>query len=209
MDESLRNRAKSQFPSVLLTLSSVIQAMALETLWSRISDLARPSGFSAIPLEAWLQALALLLAIVVLWIYYAQLVMRLVWIPRLTDSLIPFALGIGQFLEADTLGNGAVASWLAPFPVMFLLCHLSWVWTLARAREESENALLIEAFLQNGRLARDGPMWASIALLAAMGVVVWILPGAAIGALVCLNLLLILQIVLQGIYWRRSLEPAQ
>ena len=203
---TLRARAKDHFPNVLLTLTSIIQAMALETLWSRLSDVAEPAGFAAIPLETWLQALALLLAIMVLWIYYAQLVMRLVWVPRLTDSLIPFVLGVGQFLEADTLGRADIALWLAPFPVIFLLCFASWNWTLAQARREPENAHLMAAFIPERLLVRHGPMLGSVLLLVLMSACVWIWPGASTAVLVLLDLLMLVQIVLQGLYWRDSVE---
>ncbi len=206
---TLRARAKTHFPSVLLTLTSVIQAMALETLWSRLSVLASPDGFRAIPLETWLQATALLLAIVVLWIYYAQLVMRLVWVPRLTDSLIPFALGVGQFLEADTLGAGNVALWLAPFPVIFLLCFASWNWTVARAQREPENADLIDAFLPASLVVRHGPMVGSIVLLVMMTLCAWVWPVSSMAMLILLDLLLLVHIALQGVYWQQSVDPRQ
>lgn len=200
----LRTRAKAQFPSVLLTLTSIIQAIALESLWSRFSSLAEPGGFLAIPVESWLQATAMLLAIIVLWIYYAQLVMRLVWVPRLADSLIPFALGIAQFLAIDTLGRGGIALWLAPFPLIFLLCFAGWNWTVSHAMEEPENADLIAAFLPEDRLLRHGPMAGSIALLTLLSAIVWLWPGASTAALMTLDALLILHLWLQGRYWRES-----
>ncbi len=204
----LRARAKAQFPSVLLTLTSIIQAIALESLWSRFSALAEPEGFLAIPIEAWLQAIAMLLAIMVLWIYYAQLVMRLVWVPRLADSLIPFALGIAQFLEIDTLGRGEIALWLAPFPLIFLLCFAGWNWTVAHAMEEPENADLIAAFLPEDRLLRHGPMAGSVALLVLFSAIVRLWPGASTAALVALDALLVLHLWLQGRYWRESVFRA-
>jgi hypothetical protein len=182
--------------------------MALETLWSRVSDAAEPNGFSAIPIDTWLQALALLLAIVVLWIYYAQLVMRLVWVPRLTDSLVPFALGIGQFLQADTLGRSDVASWLAPFPLIFLLCFASWHWTVARALDEPENVLFVSTLIPENSLVRHGPMLGSVAVLSLLSAIVGVWPASATAALVALNLLMMLHLWLQGRYWRDSVESA-
>lgn len=205
----LRARAKAQFPSVLLTLTSIIQAIALESLWSRFSALAEPAGFFAIPLEAWLQAVAMLLAIIVLWIYYAQLVMRLVWVPRLADSLIPFALGIAQFLEIDTLGRGGIALWLAPFPLIFLLCFAGWNWTIAHATEEPENAELIAAFLPEDRLLRHGPMAGSVALLVLLAAIARLWPGLSTPALFALDGLLLIHLWLQGRYWQASVfRPA-
>jgi hypothetical protein len=201
---TLRARAKAQFPSVLLTLTSIIQAIALESLWSRFSELAEPDGFLAIPVEAWLQSGAMLLAIMVLWIYYAQLVMRLVWVPRLADSLIPFALGVAQFLEIDTLGREDVALWLAPFPVIFLLCFAGWNLTIARAGDESENADLMATFRPENGLVRYGPMLGSVVFLMLLAACVWRWPGSSTAALISLDLLLVLHLWLQGRYWRES-----
>ncbi len=200
----LRARAKAQFPSVLLTLTSIIQAIALESLWSRFSGLAEPAGFAAIPAEAWLQSCAMLLAIMILWIYYAQLVMRLVWVPRLVDSLIPFALGIVQFLEIDAIGRGDVALWLAPFPLIFLLCFAGWNWTLRHAMEEPENEALIASFLPEDRLLRHGPMVGSIVSSLLFCATVWIWPGTSLAALLALDGLLAVHLWLQGRYWRES-----
>ncbi len=200
--ETLRTRAKAQFPSVLLTLTSIIQAIAFESLSSRISELAEPAGFLAISLEAGLQIGAMILAIVLLWVYYAQLVMRLIWIPRLTDSLIPFALGLGQFLAIDTLGQGRIGLWLAPFPVIFLLSFSGWNWTIARAREEVENAEVIAAYLHESPWVRHGPMVASIVLLVLLSVSAWVWPRTSIAALAMLDLLLAMHIWMQGWYWR-------
>jgi len=185
----------------------VIQAIALESLGSRIGELALPAGVRGIPLDAWLQALGMLFAILVLWIYYAQIVMRLSWVPELSDSLIPFALGITQFLEIHTLGCGGIALWLAPIPAMFLLCHFGWNRTVDRALAEAENAPFAPAFRAETRLVRDGPMLGSVALLGVLAAAVALRPGLGTAALVVLDLLLLAQIGLQGRYWRESMGP--
>lgn len=202
----LRLRAKLHFPNVLLTLTSIIQALALETLWSRVEAEIETKGLAGIPLDSWLQVSALLIAIMVLWIYYVQLVMRLVWVPSLTDSLIPFALGIAQFTEAYLLGKSNVAVWLLPFPMIFLLGLAAWHLTLARARRESENTAVIAGFMPESRIARFGPMLGSALLLALLTLAVWIRPATSTLALAILNLLMLGHLGLQGVYWRSSVE---
>jgi hypothetical protein len=203
--EALRQRAKTHFPNVLLTLTSIIQALALETLWSSWAEEVERVGFEAIPLATSLQASALLIAIVLLWVYYAQLVMRLVWLPRLTDSLVPFALGLGQFIEADSLGTEHVALWLAPFPAIFLISFVAWNLTLERARMEPENAEVIAAFFPESALLRLGPMLGSVAILIVLAWAAWLWPRSANVQLVLLNLLLLAHLGLQGRYWRDSM----
>ncbi|MCA9506173.1 MAG: hypothetical protein H6748_00805 [Spirochaetaceae bacterium] len=204
---ALRERAKTHFPSVLLTLTSIIQAIALETLWSSLTDEVDRLGLAHVPLDTWLQASALFIAIVVLWVYYAQLVMRLVWVPGLTDSLVPFLLGIGQFIEAGSLGTADVALWLAPFPFIFLVLFGSWNRTLRRAAEEPENAAVIHSFFPDSALVRLGPVLGSAGVIGVLACVAWRWPGTSTGALVVLNGLLFVQLVLQRRYWQDSVEP--
>lgn len=202
---ALRARAKRLFPGVLLTLASIIQALALETLWGEIAGQAEAVGVASLGAVVWLQGSALLLAIMVLWIFYAQLVMRLAWVPRLIDSLVPFGYGLGQFLLADTIGSLALHLWLLPFPFIFALALLAWNATLAHAAEEPENAQIIDGFLPASRLVRLGPMVGTIVVLLALALVVWLAPGTALACLLMLNLLMLGHLVLQGAYWRRSM----
>ncbi len=44
--DNIRNRARENFPSVLLTLLSIIQAIALESLWDHARDRPELYGYS-------------------------------------------------------------------------------------------------------------------------------------------------------------------
>ena len=62
--KQIRDRARKIFPSVLLTLLSIVQAIALETLWEasrQRADLFEPSLPAVI---GWLQLAATLLIII-------------------------------------------------------------------------------------------------------------------------------------------------
>lgn len=92
----IRRRATKQLPSVLLTLLSIIQAIALESLWER--TIHRQEFFEAswIATLGWLQVTVTFSVIVLIWIVYIALLMRFRWTPALTDLALPFAVGIAH-----------------------------------------------------------------------------------------------------------------
>ena len=102
--QSLSLRAKDLLPSLLLTLTSIIQALALEVLWSSIASREDLWAANESSFIVWLQIAAVFQAIVLVWVYYTHMVMRLRWIPQLQDSIIPFAFGVGEFTLATLLG---------------------------------------------------------------------------------------------------------
>lgn len=76
---------------------SIIQAIALETLWSKTVE---GGGFDVLTLLiviGWMQSIATLLVIIMVWMTYVGLLMRFVWTPSLLDTVLPFPVGILQF----------------------------------------------------------------------------------------------------------------
>jgi len=51
--DSIRNRATDQFPMVLLTLLSIVQALALEFLWDHLRNRPDLYEYSWIALLGW------------------------------------------------------------------------------------------------------------------------------------------------------------
>jgi hypothetical protein len=202
-----RERAKARWPMVLLTLVSIIQALALETLWSELTDEDWIASGGAQAWVAGLQAGAVLLAILVIWVFYAQLVMRFDWVPGLRDSLAPFALGVLEFALAETIGAGWVGFWMLGFAAAFGIAHWIGQSTFARARLEPENA----GFFDGARaswLVRHGPMGGSIALILVMALIVELTHGSVmsyLAGLVVLNALLLVQLAMIRHYWHRTL----
>ena len=92
--DSIRERAADQFPTVLITLLSIIQALALEFLWDHIHH--RPDlyqmGWPAV--AGWLQITATFNGLILIWLVYAGMVMRFRWIPTTGDSVLPFFVGL-------------------------------------------------------------------------------------------------------------------
>jgi hypothetical protein len=81
---------------VLLTLLSIVQALALELLWSHVRESGYLFDTSWTALLTWMQVGTTFLGIVVIWIAYASIAMRFRWVPSTSDSVYPF---VGTFDE--------------------------------------------------------------------------------------------------------------
>jgi len=135
----MRARAKEHLPHVLLTLLSIIQALALELLWTRVTQadhLFHASLHSALFLG---QMVITFLGIVVIWIVYATSVMRFRWVPGISDSVHPFLVGILQFMMIEAMGSWTVGWWFLLLGILFAL--MNWIShvVMYRARRDEDN----------------------------------------------------------------------
>ena len=133
-ENKISRRAKRNFPTVLLTLLSIVQAFALELLWGHISAQAYLYDLSFIAVLSWLQIGATLLGILLIWLVYSDLVLRLSWIPTTTDAIFPFFVGIFEFAQIGALGPSTIGLWFIMLSVLF--SAMSWIShsSLKRAR---------------------------------------------------------------------------
>ncbi|MBT8115644.1 MAG: hypothetical protein KJP04_09690 [Arenicella sp.] len=135
----LRDRVKQHFPSVLLTLLSIVQALALELLWSHMQENKYPLEMSLDSLTVWTQIAATFLGLVTIWVVYASNAMRFRWVPKTSDSVYPFFIGLMEFLLVDHLGPGKEGLWLIFMAIIF--GAMVWVThqTFRRARQDGSN----------------------------------------------------------------------
>ena len=130
---------------VLLTLLSIVQALALEFLWDHMRNRTELFEWSLAVVPGWLQMAATLNIIVLIWLIYAGMLMRFRWTPSLGDSVFPFLVGLIQFLMIDIMGDRYFALWITilglAFGVMILVNHNA----MRRARKDAAN---IEFFSQ-------------------------------------------------------------
>ena len=124
---------------VLLTLLSIVQALALELLWSHVRESAYLLDMSWTALLTWIQISTSFMGIVVIWIVYAGTAMRFRWVPTTSDSVYPFAIGLLEFILIETLAPTYMGWWFICLAMIFAL--MSWVshMTMRRARLDGEN----------------------------------------------------------------------
>ncbi len=137
--KTIRNRAKEHLPMVLLTLLSIVQALALELLWSSVRESAYLLEMSWTALLTWIQISTTFMGIVVIWIVYAGTAMRFRWAPKTSDSVYPFAIGLLEFILIEALAPDYMGWWFVCLAMIFAL--MSWVshMTMRRARLDGEN----------------------------------------------------------------------
>ncbi len=95
--ETIRAQAKEMFPTIYLTLISILQALALESLWSAINEREHLWAWNVEALTGWLQATAVAELIFFLWLAPVHVIVRFRWVVSVRDSLNPFVIGIGEF----------------------------------------------------------------------------------------------------------------
>ena len=135
----IRRRATKQLPSVLLTLLSIIQAIALESLWDR--TIHRPEFFEAswIATLGWLQVTVTFSLIVLIWVVYIALLMRFRWTPALTDLVLPFAVGIAQFALIELTHPARLGEWCLGLAVLAVIAVTIDFRFIRRARHDPRN----------------------------------------------------------------------
>lgn len=205
--ESMRSRAKQHLPNVLLTLLSIIQALALELFWAEAQSLDLSFEFSWLMVGLWLQVAATFLGILVIWVVYATTVMRFSWTPGISDSIVPFFVGVLQFVLIESLGPDSAAAWFYSLAAVFAVMHGEAHLIMRRARQDPDNG---EFFTQvNPATLRDfaGPA-AMVAVVLMFGVYMSFRPDSLSVANVGISVSLILlmwHMVFMGIFWKRTM----
>lgn len=156
----MQARARELLPQVLLTLQSIVQALALELLWDRVANaphLLPPGGVEGVAfaglLAGWLQVGGIVLGIVLIWLVYVGLVLRFAWVPRTRDSLFPFAIGLLEFLSIELLGPDHAPAWLAVMGVIFSVTSFATNDVFVFASRESGGVM------EGGRLSGLRDFW--------------------------------------------------
>lgn len=136
---NMRSRAKKQMPMVLLTLLSIIQALALELLWVHVTESPDLMSWSWFSLLHWIQIVVTLLGIILIWLLYSSMTMRFSWVPTSGDSVVPFGIGILEFTLIALLGVAHLGFWFATFAALFVVSHWAMQSILRRARSDGDN----------------------------------------------------------------------
>jgi hypothetical protein len=130
-------------PGHTLTLVAMMQAIALERLVERLSDLR---GIEATGLElaaCCAMALVVLEGVVIIWLLYAHVFCVLEWTPYRPEAVVPFAFGLMQLLtiamiEPDTAWAAAILYGITSLGGTASMRH----WTATARRVEGNAAPL-------------------------------------------------------------------
>ena len=137
--ESIRNRARETLPSVLLTLLSIVQAIALESLWDHLIHRQELFVLALISTLVWLQISVSFLIIVLIWLVYVGLVMRFQWTPTIADLTLPFFVGLIELLMIEVIGPAQLGTWFIVLALIFAMLYWLTHSLFKRARHDPEN----------------------------------------------------------------------
>jgi len=203
---TIRNRAREQLPMVLLTLLSIVQALALELLWSQATT--SPYLFSGDPAAwlTWIQTATSFLGIIVIWLVYASTAMRFRWVPSTSDSIYPFIIGVLEFILIEMHTPERVGLWFVCMALIYAL--MSWVshTKLRRARLDGENDEFFSRYAP-ATLRDFYPLFGIVAFLLSAGAYLQISGdrgGVATGAALCTCGILLWQMNVTARFWEMS-----
>src|SRR5690348_15607044 len=118
--ESVATRLREQFAPAYLTLTSIIQGVALSTLVIRVEG-----TYEHFDTADWLLAAATLLAFLLVWHEYLMQALAYVWMPTLLDSAVPFAFLVAELFLAH-LVYGNQRAWLLGGSLAFAVGILAY-----------------------------------------------------------------------------------
>jgi hypothetical protein len=140
--EMISQRLKGQFAPAYLTLTSIIQGVALSVLAARVE--ATYAQFDA---TDWLLTIATFLGFLEVWNEYLIQVLAFVWVPNLLDSLVPFAFLASELFMAHFVYHG-LRGWLLTLGLIFVIGGASQIVSSMQARtlpEENRDIALVIA----------------------------------------------------------------
>ena len=200
-------RAKFHLPSVLLTLLSIVQALALELVWQFVTEREGLGVWGFENLVTWIQIVSTFLGILLIWLMYSGLVMRLRWVPSTPDSVMPFLIGLVEFALAGSLGAEHLGRWFLMLGLAYGIVAYVLQTTMRRARLDGDNEEFFAT--QPPAETRDFVAPGSVVLVFFFSaVLLWAedpLPTWSLGPLACAAGLLVFQLGLVDKFWRRSM----
>jgi len=140
--EMISQRLKGQFAPAYLTLTSIIQGVALSVLAARVE-----ATYAQFDVTDWLLTIATFLGFLEVWNEYLMQVLAFVWVPTLLDSLVPFAFLAGELFMAHFVYHG-LRGWLLTLGLIFVIGGASQIVSSMQARtlpEENRDIALVIA----------------------------------------------------------------
>ena len=204
----VRERVKFNVPAVVLTLLGIVQAFALELLWTFVAAEDALVTFNLEGVFLGLQSLSIFLAILGVWLVYASAVTRFVWVPSFLELVLPFWVGLIQFFLIELMGVKDFPIWLLLTAILFATLHWIGQTTMLKARRDPENASFFDQtspatwrdflsvyLITFGMLLGGGLAWALGFSLT-----------AKVGVMIAVIVVLFAQLRQMEIWWTRSVR---
>ncbi len=207
----MQDRARQLFPSVLLTLLSIIQALALEFLWTHLRESSYLWSMGWDCYLGWIQVIAMLLGILQVWLMYTSLVMRFRWLPSQRDSVLPFVIGILEFTLIDLLGPATYGPWFFTLALVFMIAVGDGQSVFRRARKDAMNREFFES-LEPATVRDFVQSIATVLGLVVFAVVAHLTDGQkwiVLTGLLYANAALAYQIAQASRYWNVAMKSGQ
>lgn len=206
---SPREKALTQFPAMYITLVSVVQAIALEVLisrWTEIRPTLTPEWSAAV---IWLEILLLGQTVFYVWVSYTLLVTLAQWVFRVVDFGSAFGVGVIELVAIGWIGEGSTGAFLVVVGVGFVGGAIITHSNTGAAAGRAENVPVM-ALLPRGRVIS---LLGTVGVLGFLGAALhgWGGAGAMPVAVVlagCNLVLAVAQLQWFG-WWRRALEPEE
>jgi len=128
---------------------------------------------------------------------YATMVMGFTWQPLLRDSILPFVIGIQEFMMISMIGEEFNALWLYVLASIFVTANWVSHSSLRRARLEEENAQFFST-VEPATFKDFIPVITIIAVLVLLGIATDITANTSwipLSALVFANIVLLVQLI--------------
>jgi hypothetical protein len=199
---------RASFTTTYLTLTSIIQGVALAYLVSVVDEEMHTFRFAN-----WLLVVTTFLAIVAAWYEYMNAVTVFVWIPRLRDALIPFLLGGSELALIRSLRSQTAleTSYLA-FALLTFVVLAAFLNMYSSAASEGEpNRRLLEELIGFHRFTIAFVAVAGVSVLAFAVVEAWAAESTAldVATAACCLAFVVAFLVRGAVYWGRVIEIAR
>lgn len=184
------NRVRGLIPSIILTVLSMIQALALELYWTKLIEADFLWSANWLALVGWLQFTSMFFGILLIWLLYVSLMLRFNWLPSLEDTLVPFLIGLLEFALIDLTHPDLIGPWLLVLAVIFTVAVFTSHTISRRARTDPENDYFFSRYDPAG-LKDYRESGITVVTLGVLGVILWLYPDMRLLAVVALLLTLV------------------
>lgn len=185
---------------------SIIQALALEFLWHEVRDAERALRWDAV--STWLQIFANMLGIVQVWLIYTSATLRVRWTPSMRDLVIPFLIGILEFILIDVTGPDHRGLWFLTLAAVYAVASWDAQSVFSRARLEPDNVDFFLRFRPPGRFNRYESLIV-VGVLVGFGLTAQLIgdpPGLVLTGILFACAVLIYRMEVSRRFWDRSMS---